>query len=152
MGKLELHLGVLPTDWFTVSNPETNRMPGLPPAVFRLLWRGGMLCVWLVLSEMLIGFSTFLMFSFVSTISAAAFSFYLPYVFELMSHGHEIGVVRKIIYALFIAISVFLSGAGVYSSAIQMKDNGVGAQLFAFSDTCLSGAFFVGRFDGQGYS
>jgi len=146
--KLELHLGVLPTDWFTVSNPDTNRVAWIPPAIFRLCWRGGMLAIWLFLSEMLIGLSIFLLFSLVSAITSAAFSFYLPYVFSMMSF--RLSAMRKLFYLVAIAISLALSGIGVYAAASQMSSM-PSAKLFAFEETCLSGSFFVGQFDGKNY-
>jgi len=148
--KLELHYGVLPTDWFTVSNPETNRFPKVPPALFRLVWRGGMLALWLFLAEMLIGFSVFLIFSLVSAITAAAFSFYLPYVFAWSLLGSEYSPASKAMYSVFSVVRLLLSGVGVYSSGSQMASMG-SAELFAFKSTCSSGSFFVGEWKSKNY-
>jgi len=149
--KFELHYGVLPSDWFSVSNPETNRFPTMPPVLFRLLWRGGMLAVWLFLGQMFIGFSVFTLFSLVSAITAAAFSFYLPYVFAWIAFGSELSARRKAMYALFIAVSLAFSGIGIYTSAAQIASF-KSAKLFDFEGTCSSAGFFMGQWKSNNYA
>lgn len=146
--KFELRMGVLPTDWFTISNPETNRCPMLPPVVFRLLFRCGMLLIWLFIGELLIGLPAGPMFSFFSAISSGAFSFFLPYIFAWMVFGHEFSVLKKVIFALFISISLALSGLGAYSASGEMT--GFGSPPFAFKETCSLGGFFMGTWAGDG--
>jgi len=149
--KAELHWGVLPCDWWTVSNPGTNRFPSIPPVLFRLGFRCGVLAIWVFLALLAIGFPTAIVFSLFSAISSGAFSFWLPYICSLLCFGHQFGTLKKVVYMLAIVVSLFFTGIGVWSSSLALANLNT-AKPFAFASTCTSVAgFFVGQFDSSNY-
>jgi len=148
--KVELFLGVLPCDWWSVSNPQNNRCSSIPPVLFRFLFRGGVLALWVFLALMLIGFPLGVLFSLISAITSAAFSFYLPYIFGLRVFHQSMSSAKKVWYVTAAVLSVVLSGIGIYSSIQAMADVG-SASVFAFEQTCSAGGFFMGQYDSKGY-
>ena len=49
--KVELRLGVLPSDWLYASNGAANRTGGCPPVLFRLIFRCSFLLFYLLLAQ-----------------------------------------------------------------------------------------------------
>merc|ERR1712039_771039 len=118
--------------------------------MFRFAFRGGVLAVWLFLGLLLIGFPNSILFSLVSAITSAAFSFYLPYIFGLMAFHQTMTIAKKVWYVTAAVISVVLSGIGIYSS-VQDLTNVDTVKPFAFEETCNAGGFFVGQFHSDLY-
>ena len=50
--KVELYLGVLPTDWRVASNGSSNRTRGCPPFLFRLVFRSAWMGINLLFAQM----------------------------------------------------------------------------------------------------
>ena len=78
--KVELRLGVLPTDWLRASNGAANRTRGCPPVLFRLAFRCSVLAAYLLLAQMLLGVGLQNVVSLVGAIAICALTFYLPFV------------------------------------------------------------------------
>merc|ERR1712048_1296110 len=85
--KVELRLGVLPTDWWSVSNPAENRLPKVPPMLFRLLFRTGCIALYVFAAEALLDFGLGEFSALVGAASCSAFSFYLPWLVHWKLHG-----------------------------------------------------------------
>jgi len=86
--KVELGYGVLPTDWWTVSNPDTNRFPRVPPVIFRLLLRTCIVLAYIFVAEALIGVGLGYFAALVGAVSISAF-FFLPSVGALFEVFRE---------------------------------------------------------------
>ena len=78
--KVELRLGVLPTDWLRASNGAANRTGRCPPVLFRLAFRCSVLAAYLLLAQMLLGVGLQNVVSLVGAIAICALTFYLPFV------------------------------------------------------------------------
>jgi amino acid permease len=141
--KFELQFGVLPTDWFTVSNPETNKFRRIPPAVFRFVFRASVVAVYVFVAEALIGVGVGNFSSLVGAISISAFSFYLPWVLHLILLGDEMTLGQKIMYYFWVLFGVGLSLLGIYASVKTMSSI---ADAGLFQAPCKQNAFFMGRF------
>lgn len=141
--KVELNLGVLPTDWFVVSNPETNRFSRVPPAVFRFFFRMSVVAVYVFVAEALIGVGIGNFSSLVGAISISAFSFYLPWVLYWVFFGDEMRLSQKILYFAWALFGIALSCLGIYASVKQMSSM---ATSGLFSAPCKQNAFYMGTF------
>jgi len=152
--KVELQLGVLPTDWFSISNPDTNRCRRLPPVIFRLVFRASVVAVYVLVAEALIGVGLGNFSSLVGAISISAFSFYLPWVLHLVLLGHEMALWQKILYYSWVLFGVVLSFLGIYASLNLMSSM---ASSGLFEAPCKENAFYLGDFsfpegiDNHGY-
>merc|ERR1711884_907038 len=71
--KVELAMGVLPTDFWRVSNPDTNKVPRVPPVLFRLLFRLSVVAAYILFAEMFLGFGIQNFVSLVGAIAICAF-------------------------------------------------------------------------------
>lgn len=141
--KVELRYGVLPTDWWRVSNPDTNSLRWLPPVLFRFFFRSSVVAFYVFVAEALIGVGLGNFSSLVGAVSIAAFSFYLPWLLYLKFFGSEMSMGRKLIYGFWIVFGVGVSILGIYSSAKQMSTM---ASAGLFTGPCKQNAFYMGEF------
>lgn len=141
--KVELRLGILPTDWFSISNPDTNRCNKVPPAIFRLVFRASVVAVYVFVAEALIGVGLGNFSSLVGAVSIAAFSFYLPWVLHLVLLGNEMTLGQKILYVSWTIFGIGLSFLGIYASLNLMSSM---ASDGLFQAACKQNAFYMGEF------
>ena len=142
--KLELRLAVLPTDWWRVSNPEANRFPGVPPALFRLGFRSAVVAFYVLAAEALLGVGLQNLVSLVGAAAIAAFSFYLPWVLALrLTPAEDLPKGWRLLCIAGTVFGVFLSLAGVYFSLQAMASSDSSG---LFSAPCKQNAFFMGEF------
>ena len=81
--KLELRLGVSPRDYWRHSRPEAcaaRWVRAVPPVIFRLIFRTGVVVAYVVMAEMLLGFGLQNMVSLVGALATTAMTFYLPFI------------------------------------------------------------------------
>eukprot|EP00466_Bigelowiella_natans_P002151 jgi/Bigna1/142393/aug1.69_g17101 len=81
--KVELRLGVSPSDYLRHSNPERcayDWIKSVPPALFRFVFRLSVLSSYALVAEAFLGFGLQNMVSLVGAISVTALTFYLPFV------------------------------------------------------------------------
>jgi len=147
--KIELRLGVLPTDWLTASNGAANRTRGVPPALFRLGLRCSLLLVYLLLAQMFLGFGIQNVVSLVGAIAICAMTFYLPFVLHARVFWSEMTLARLGWYALNILFGVVVSIAGIVFTMrdIMQEDHGG-----LFHAACHENSFFIGSAPSDGYS
>jgi len=147
--KIELRLGVLPTDWLQISNPGTNRFPSIPPVLFRFLFRLGIAATYVFVAEALLGVGLQNIVSLVGALAIAAFSFYLPWVIYMKLFWREMTQVRKAIYVSWTLFGLLLSAGGIWFSGeamSHMDSDGL------FRAPCAMNAFFMGKFSVAGHS
>jgi len=139
--KLELRLGVLPSDWWQISNPKTNRVPYVPPVLFRFLFRSSVALVYLFLGEMLLSYGLQNTSSIAGAVACSAMTFYLPFVFHWRVFRSEIGVRRGGLYSLGILLGIAILWGGLYFTFLNMGDS---PSASLFSAPCRENAFFIG--------
>lgn len=145
--KVELSLGILPTDFWRVTNPHQNKLPAIPPALFRFLFRLSIVGCYVVLAEMFLGFGIQNFVSLVGAVAICAFSFYLPYIYFWRLHS-DLSVVQRLSLFVGVAFGVVLSLGGIYftiSQIAHMKMAGL------FSGNCHENSFFIGQYTFSGY-
>jgi len=148
--KVELALGVSPRDWWTVTNPGLNRIPRIPPILFRFLFRSTIILLYLVAAEALLHVGLGFFSSLVGSTAMTAFSFYLPWVVLWRLRGTEISPLMKVVCLFWILCGLFAAGAGLYFSAKEMAHMSGGLFVFEPED-CAQNAFYIGRYSGGGY-
>mmetsp|Transcript_3689 Transcript_3689/g.9378 ORF Transcript_3689/g.9378 Transcript_3689/m.9378 type:complete len:553 (+) Transcript_3689:75-1733(+) len=142
--KVELKLGVLPTDWCRNTRPELNRCRCMPPMLFRLIFRLTVVSTYVFVAEALLGVGLGSFASLVGAISVSAFSFYLPWVLYLRFFWREMSCWRKALYLLWVLFGVAMAALGTYSSIKEMSNMAVSG---LFSAQCRQNAFYMGQFN-----
>lgn len=153
--KVELQLGVLPTDWWTISNPEENRLPKLPPVVFRFLFRCGVISGYLFVAEALYSVPLGIFSGFTGAVAMTAFSFYLPWLVHWKLHGNEMSRTMKSICLFWGILGIAVAVAGTVTSAQAMGGAfSAAGGIFDFNVTsqCSHNSFFIGKYGGGGFT
>ena len=149
--KVELRLGILPTDWLTVSNVPVNRVSFIPPVLFRLIFRCSVVGIYLLFAQMFIGFGLGNVTSLVGSIAICALTFYLPFVFHMVVFWDEFrgfkGALKVVWYALNIAFGILLSAGGIYFTVQQIAES-EGGELF--QAPCMENSYFFGGDNSRG--
>lgn len=141
--KVELLLGVLPTDWFVVSNPDTNACRRIPPAIFRFVFRMSVVAIYVFVAEALIGVGLGNFSSLAGAVSISAFSFYLPWILYWRLFACDMSTFQKILYLFWALFGIGLSCLGIYASVSQMSSM---ASSGLFRAPCKQNAFYLGSF------
>ena len=147
--KVELRLGVLPTDWLLASNGAANRTRGCPPVLFRLVFRCSVLGVYLLLAQMFLGVGLQNVVSLVGAIAICALTFYLPFVMHARIFWAEMTKLRLAWYALNVLFGVGVSVCGIY---FTMQDILGQSSAGVFDAACRENAFFLGSAPADAYS
>mmetsp|Transcript_20136 Transcript_20136/g.46924 ORF Transcript_20136/g.46924 Transcript_20136/m.46924 type:complete len:578 (-) Transcript_20136:151-1884(-) len=142
--KVELKLGVLPTDWCRSTRPDLNRCRWIPPLVFRLIFRLSVVAVYVFVAEALLGVGLGSFASLVGALSVSAFSFYLPWVLYLKLLWNSMSCWKKVIYFLWVIFGVAMAVLGTYSSIKEMQNMAVHG---FFDAPCRQNAFYMGKFN-----
>merc|ERR1712107_134535 len=147
--KVELQLGVMPTDWWKISFPEWARFPSIPPVVFRFLFRTAVLVVsvFTALATLTDGIGNIQ--GLVGALAVAAFSFYLPWLMYWRVFQHEMSIRMKMACAFWFILGFGVSVAGTYTSIIEMTKMSGG--FLKFPETaCAENSFYMGVWGGGG--
>ena len=80
--KVELMLGVMPTDWWSVSLPEYARFPSIPPVLFRFFVRCFVLAIYVFFAVATLSMGIGNIQGLIGALAVAGFSFYLPWIGE----------------------------------------------------------------------
>lgn len=145
--KVELGLGVLPTDWWTVSNPEDNRIPKIPPALFRFCFRTGVVIAYVIVAEAVLDVGLGFFSGFVGAVSMTAFSFYLPWMVYWRLCGDRMSMGMKLVCLIWAIAGIAVAIAGCYTSIQQMGEMSGG--IFKFQDShCAENSFYIGVYSG----
>lgn len=147
--KVELSLGVMPTDWWTITSPEWARFPRIPPVVFRFVFRSCVLAVYVFVAEGLLSDGIGNIQGLIGAVAVAAFSFYLPWVIHWRIFRYEITPFTKIVCAFFFTLGVGAAIGGAIASGASMADMSGGFMVFP-DDICSANAFYMGKFGGGG--
>jgi len=146
--KAELAVGVLPTDFWSASNPGINTFPRIPPVLFRFLFRLFVVGCYVLFAEMFLGFGIQNFVSLVGAVAICAFSFYLPYIYYLCLHP-QASLCKKAACIAGAAFGLALSVGGIYFTLKQiatMQTAGL------FTGACHQNSFFVGQYTFSGYA
>lgn len=145
--KVELGVGVLPTDWWTVSNPNENRFPKVPPVLFRFFFRTGVVVAYVIVAEAVLDVGLGFFSGFVGAIAMTAFSFYLPWLVYWRLCHNRMSVGMKLVCPFWGILGIAMAIAGVVTSVQQMSDMAGGIFKFKQSN-CAENSFYVGRYSG----
>jgi len=139
--KVELRVGVLPSDWLVASNGAANRSGGTPPVLFRLGFRCSVLALYLLLAQMFLGFGLQNIVSLVGAIAICAMTFYLPFILHAVIFWPEMTAPRLAWYALNILFGLTISILGIYFTVLDILQQS-GTALF--HSACHENAYFFG--------
>lgn len=146
--KAELALGVLPTDFWSVSNPDVSAFPRIPPVLFRFMFRLTIVGCYIFFAEMFLGFGIQNFVSLVGAVAICAFSFYLPYVYYLCLHP-QINAGKKAACIAGLVFGLALSGGGIYFTVKQIASMQTAG---LFTGACHENSFFIGKYTFSGYA
>lgn len=145
--KVELGLGVLPSDWWTVSNPQENRCPKIPPVIFRFLFRSGVVVAYVIVAEAVLNVGLGFFSGFVGAVSMTAFSFYLPWLVYWRLCHNTMSFGMKLVCAFWGLLGIAVAVAGCVTSVQLMSDMSGG--IFVFDQShCAENAFYIGQYSG----
>jgi len=145
--KVELGLGVLPTDWWTVSNPSENKVPKIPPVLFRFFFRSGVVVAYVIVAEAVLDVGLGFFSGFVGAVCMTAFSFYLPWIVYWRLCHNNMSVAMKVVCAFWGFLGAAVAVAGAVTSVQQMSSMAGGIFVFQQSH-CAENAFYVGQYSG----
>jgi hypothetical protein len=147
--KVELSLGVMPTDWWTITSPEWARYPQIPPVVFRFVFRTCVLAVYVVVAEGLLSDGIGNIQGLIGAVAVAAFSFYLPWLIYWRIFRHEMSALLKLVCGFWFLLGLGAAIGGAIASGASMANMSGG--FFVFPDTiCSANSFYMGVFGGGG--
>jgi len=147
--KVELQLGVMPTDWWSMSFPELAILPRVPPVVFRFFFRSTVLAIYVLTAMAFLSDGIGNIQGLVGALSVAAFSFYLPWVMYWRVHRHEMRVSMKVACAFWFTLGFGAAVAGAVASGMEMMKMSGG--FFTFPQSiCGANSFYMGVWGGGG--
>ena len=149
MLKVELGLGVRPTDWWRNAHHVGDHATAaqrclhpLPPALVRFGLRLVYLGSLLFFAEMLLGAGLATYVNIAGSLGLAAMTYWLPYVLTLALKRGSISWGLALFYAANAAAGLFISATGLYYNTAALAETR-GLRLF-HEQSCKEGAHFWG--------
>jgi len=147
--KIELSLGVMPTDWWSISFPEWAQFPRIPPVIFRFLLRSSVLALYVFVAIAFLSDGIGNIQGLVGALAVSAFSFYLPWVMYWKVFRHEMSLLMKLVCAFWFTLGIGAAVAGTVASMKSMSSMSGG--FFDLGEQiCSENAFYMGTFAGGG--
>ena len=149
MLKVELGLGVRPTDWWRNAHHVGDHATAaqrclhpLPPALVRFGLRLVYLGSLLFFAEMLLGAGLATYVNIAGSLGLAAMTYWLPYVLTLALKRGSISWGLALFYAANASAGLFISATGLYYNTAALAETR-GLRLF-HEQSCKEGAHFWG--------
>ena len=119
--KVELTLGVMLTDWWSVSLPEHARFPSIPPVLFRFFVRCFVLAIYVFFAVATLSMGIGNIQGLIGALAGAGFSFCRPWILYWRVFRNEMSLGRKGNCFFWFMLGVSAAILGTYSLVRNAK-------------------------------
>jgi len=147
--KVELSLGVMPTDWWGISFPEYAIFPKIPPVLFRFVFRTVVLVVYVFFATATLSMGIGNIQGLIGALAVAGFSFYLPWILYWKVFNQEMSTIMKVVCFFWFGLGLGAAIMGTVASGSSMAQMSGGFFVFP-EDICPANSFYMGVFGGGG--